>query len=84
MSRTFHQGRRSNRRDYQIRIRGVRRQPADLRRLARVLIEFARAEAEAEAQASHVATDEKPVRPPRSTPTRPTPKRAKHKREDAA
>ncbi len=50
MSRTYHHGER------RIRVRGVRR-PADLRRLARALIELeyqqAQAEAEAEAEAQH-------------------------------
>lgn len=47
MSRTFHHGER------RIRVKGVRRQPVDLRRLARALIELAQAEAEAAAQAEH-------------------------------
>ena len=45
MSRTFHNGER------RIRVKGVRRNPPDLKRLARALIELARAQAEAEAQA---------------------------------
>ena len=47
MSRTFHNGER------QIRARGVRKDPPDLRRLARALIELAQLEAEAEAEAEH-------------------------------
>jgi len=47
MSRTNHQGER------RIRVRGVRREATDLRRLARALIELAQAEAEAAAQADH-------------------------------
>ena len=47
MSRTFHHGER------RIRVRGVKRDPADLRRLARALIEMAQAQAEAEAEAAH-------------------------------
>lgn len=43
MSRTFHHGER------RIRVRGIKRDPADLRRLARALIELAQAQAEAEA-----------------------------------
>jgi hypothetical protein len=47
MSRTFHHGER------RIRVRGVRREPPDLRRLARALIELAQMEAEANAEAEH-------------------------------
>jgi hypothetical protein len=47
MSRTFHHGER------RIRVRGVRRHPADLRRLAKALIALAQADAEATAQAAH-------------------------------
>lgn len=52
MSRTYHNGER------RIRVRGVRRQPTDLRRLARALIEleYAQAQAEAEAEAEHTKT----------------------------
>jgi hypothetical protein len=50
MSKTFHHGeRRHGQRP--IRVRGVRREPADLRKLARALIAFAQAQAEAEAEA---------------------------------
>ena len=45
MSRTFHHGER------RIRVRGIKRDPTDLRRLARALIELAQAQAEAEAEA---------------------------------
>lgn len=41
--------------DRRIVVRGVRRDPPDVRKLARVLIELARAQAEAEAQADHEA-----------------------------
>ena len=44
MSRTFHNGER------RIRARGIRHDPPDLRRLARVFIALAQAQAEAEAQ----------------------------------
>jgi len=43
MSRTFHHGER------RIRVRGIKRDPTDLRRIARALIELAQAQAEAEA-----------------------------------
>ena len=45
MSRTFHNGER------RIRVRGIRKDPPDLRRLARALIALAEAQAEADAQA---------------------------------
>lgn len=44
MSRTFHHGERK------IRVRAIRRDPPDLRRLARALIALVEAEAEAEAE----------------------------------
>lgn len=47
MSRTYHHGSR------RIRVRGIKRDPTDMRRLARALIELAQAEMEAEAQAEH-------------------------------
>lgn len=43
MSRTFHHG------DRKIRVRAIRNNPPDLRRLARALIELAQAQAETEA-----------------------------------
>ena len=45
MSRTFHNN------DDHIRVRGVRKDPPDLRRLARALIALAEAQAESEAEA---------------------------------
>lgn len=45
MSRTFHHGERK------IRVRSIRKDPPDLRRLARALIALVEAEAEAEAEA---------------------------------
>lgn len=47
MSRTYHNGER------RIRVRGERRSPTDLRRLARALIDLAQAQAEADAEAEH-------------------------------
>ena len=44
MSRTFHHGERK------IRVRAIRKDPPDLRRLARALIALVEAEAEAEAE----------------------------------
>lgn len=60
MSRTFHHDKN---RERHIRVRGVRRDPVDMRRLARALIALAQAEAEQAAQAEHEAQ------------TKPTPKR---------
>jgi len=47
MSRTFHHGER------RIRVRGIRREDPDLRKLARALIDLVQAEAEAEAEEQH-------------------------------
>ena len=49
MSRTFHHGERK------IRVRAIRKDPPDLRRLARALIALVEAEAEAEAEAEEQA-----------------------------
>jgi len=64
MSRTYHHGERK------IRVRSVRKDPPDLRRLARALIALVEAEAEAEAAANEAAPS-----PP--VPDRP-PKHSKH------
>ena len=47
MSRTFHHGKRRGLRP--LRVRGVRKDPPDTRRLARALISLVQAQAEAEA-----------------------------------
>lgn len=47
MSKTSHHGER------RIRVRAIRRDKPDLRKLARALIDLAQAQAEAEAQAEH-------------------------------
>lgn len=47
MSRTYHHGER------RLRVRGIRQDPTDLRRLARALIDVAQAQLEAEAEAEH-------------------------------
>lgn len=47
MSRTFHHGNR------RIRVQGVRHKQPDLRKLARALIDLARAQAEADAEQQH-------------------------------
>lgn len=47
MSRTFHHGER------RVRVRGVRNERPELRRYARVLIELAQAQAEADAERAH-------------------------------
>ena len=54
MSRTHKDNKRN------IRVEGVRRHPVDMRRLARALIELARAEAEATAEQEHGATKPDP------------------------
>lgn len=66
MSRTFHHGKN---RDRQIRVRGVRRDPVDLRRLARALISLAQAEAEAAAKADHESTVASPATEGQPAPT---------------
>ena len=58
MSRTYHRGER------RIRVQGIRKDPPDLRRLARALIELAKLQAEAEAQAQQALRDRRPT--PRS------------------
>lgn len=65
MSRTFHHG------DRRIRVKGVRRQPADLRRLAKALIALAQADAEAAAAAEHSALAEKATTKSAQTPGAP-------------
>jgi hypothetical protein len=47
MSRTYHHGER------RLRVRGIRQDPTDLRRLARALIDLGQAQAEAEAEAEY-------------------------------
>jgi hypothetical protein len=61
MSRTFHNGKRG--RERPIRVRGVRRDPPDLRGIARVLIALAQvAEAEASAEA-----EDRPTKPSKTS-----------------
>jgi hypothetical protein len=47
MSRTFHHGER------RMRVRGIRRESPDLRKLARAMIDLAQAQLEAEAEQQH-------------------------------
>jgi len=64
MSRTYHHGER------RIRVRGVRRDPPDLKKLARAFVDLAQAQAEAEAQSHHSGQGrESPVRAKRGRPT---------------
>jgi hypothetical protein len=58
MSRTYHHGER------RIRVRGERRKPTDLRRVARALIdlEYQQAQAEAEAKAEHQQAAKQPTK----------------------
>jgi hypothetical protein len=65
MSRTYKDSQRH------IRVRGIRKDPPDLRRLARALIALAEAQAEAEAQrAQEQADSTKRERPDRPIPIR--------------
>jgi hypothetical protein len=64
MSRTFHHGER------RIRVRELRRDPPDLRRLAQALIELAQAQIEADAQRER---DDAQRRVSRTRRTRTTP-----------
>ena len=57
MSRTFHHGERK------IRVRAIRKDPPDLRRLARALIALVEAEAEAEFEEQARKTDAKSNKP---------------------
>ena len=50
MSRTFHRGER------RIRVRQIRRDPPDLRKVAKTLIALAQAQAELDAKQSHTTT----------------------------
>lgn len=62
MSRTFHHGERK------IRVRAIRKDPPDLRRLARALIALVEAEAEAEAEEQVRKANSKlskPITPPK-------------------
>jgi hypothetical protein len=63
MSRTFHHGERK------IRVRAIRKDPPDLRRLARALIALVEAEAETEAKAEEAARRKSaPKKKPTGTP----------------
>jgi hypothetical protein len=64
MSRTYHHGER------RLRVRGIRQDPTDLRRLARALIDLAQAQAEAEAEAEHKNNQRKTKRKPKGQPAR--------------
>ena len=57
MSRTFRGD------DRPLRIRGVRRRPADVRRLARVIIELAQADVEAQAKREHDGAARRAAKP---------------------
>jgi hypothetical protein len=48
-----------NQDERRIRVRGVRRDPPDLKKLSRALIQLALAQAEADAQAEHKKTEAK-------------------------
>lgn len=86
MSRTFHHGER------RIRVQGIRKDPPDLRRVARTLIALAQAQAEAEAQlaqSSHAKskTTKKAVDttdPTDTTPDDTAPPKPRHQPGDAS
>jgi hypothetical protein len=48
---------RKHQSERRLRVRGVRRQPPDSSRIARVLLELAQAQAEADAEAEHRASE---------------------------
>jgi len=60
MSRTFHHGKQ--RKSRPLRVRDVRKDPPDARRVARALISLVQAQAEAEAQAEVQAPTTRPKR----------------------
>ena len=64
MSRTFHNGER------RIRVRGIKKNPPDLRRMAHALIALAQAEAEAQAESGDKRKNriEKNTKTPESSP----------------
>ena len=68
MSRTY---RRKREGEDDIRVRAIRKDPADLRRLARALIELVQLQEEAEAEQEHKRR--KQVRKPRPDPSIPAP-----------
>ena len=70
MSRTYHHGER------RIRVKAIRRNPPDLKRMSRALLELAKAKAEAEAEAqarsrdnSTAEKEDVPPKRPRRTPS---------------
>jgi hypothetical protein len=52
-SKRKHNTRKKNHKERRIVVRGVRRDPPDIRKLSKILIALAMAEAEREAQAAH-------------------------------
>lgn len=70
MSRTHKDGRNYSKKERHISVRAVRRDPPDLRKLARAIAAVAIAQAEAEAQANVDAMDAVPAcNRPDETPT---------------
>ncbi len=70
MGKTFHHGERGNG-QRRIRVRGIRRDVPDYRKLARALIALAQAQAEAEAEAADRAAGQDAAKKPK--PTSPPP-----------
>ena len=72
MSRTYRRRKPDDlKSDQRIRVRGVRRDPPDLRRLARALIELAQLQAEADAEKQHRREGKRAHKQPPQDPSRP-------------
>lgn len=60
-----------NRQERRLVVRGIRRDPPDIRKIGRALLALAQAEAERQAQAEHRAADQEPSRPDTPEPDAP-------------
>ena len=77
MSRTYHHGER------RIRVKGVRRNPPDLKKLARAFVDLAQARAEAEAQSQDGGQNQaSPVRAKQQNSSPPSPERGRNSKPD--
>ena len=61
-SQRKHKTKRRYHKERRITVRGVRRDPPDIKKLSKALISLAMAEAERDAQAEHTAVGTKPTR----------------------
>lgn len=75
MSRTFHHGNHNNKGERRIRVKGLRKEHPDLRRIARAIIEFVQMQAEAEAEAQQQAEKQKRIAAKQCRTHRPSTKR---------